>query len=152
MATRVMIALWSCIILRSAEVSPSPNMNADREQTPALRVSRLLLIIARAVNIFGIEVATILVNIIIRVTAHPLRRWWGRSVAVLWLWQCHYPQGCPENCQRQNPVIIMVIVSMWIIATIFSWIWWWLTVVPWWFIPVSGRRFVTTSEAECRPE
>jgi hypothetical protein len=60
-------------------------MDADREQTPALRVSRLLLIIARAVNIFGIEVATILVNIIIGVTAHPLRRWWGRSVSVLWL-------------------------------------------------------------------
>jgi hypothetical protein len=41
------------------------------------------LIIARTVNIFRIEVATILVNIIVRVTAHPLRRWWGRSVLLL---------------------------------------------------------------------
>jgi len=72
-------------VFAPARVGPYLYMDADRDETQALRVSKLLLIIARSVNIFGIEVATILVNIIVSVTAHPLRRWWGRSVSVLLL-------------------------------------------------------------------
>jgi hypothetical protein len=118
---------------------------------PDISGFRFFLIITGPVNIFGIDVATILIIMIVRITTHPLgRRWWWRRVL---LREGHYSQGGAEDCQRHNPAIIMMRISMGIISGASrSGVGWRLTVVSGRLVPVSRRIVMITRENECGPE